>query len=130
VGAWGVGPFDNDAALDWAVELESEGMDAIDRALDGAHRSAELESDAASEAIAAAATVVAAVRGDVGALPDEVRAWLAQNRMDVDPPLVDRATEALASVRTSELADLWAESDDLASWLETLNDLERALRSY
>lgn len=31
MGAWGVLPFENDAALDWVGELESEGASAIDK---------------------------------------------------------------------------------------------------
>ncbi len=61
MGTWGALPFENDAALDWLADLERRGTVAIDEALGDVTGREAADSDEASEAVAAAATVAAAV---------------------------------------------------------------------
>lgn len=128
MGTWGALPFDNDAALDWLADLERHGTAAIEDALDVTGRDA-FDSDEASEAVAAAATVAAAVEiGYAGRLPDEVRAWLAEGGAEVTPALVDKAEQALESVTNSELSELWAESQDLQAWIDSIDAVRAVLQ--
>jgi hypothetical protein len=135
MGAWGTGPFDNDAAADWVGDLEAaiantfastfQPVTAIEIDL-------YLEEPEAGEAIAAA-EVVAAMRGFPGdAVRDrpEVLAWAEQHVEWASTDLVNEAVSAVERVQAaSELRDLWAESDDLQTWVAGLDDLLSRLRS-
>lgn len=126
MGAWGCGPFENDAALDWVWTLDDGAVDAIDHAI-----SADLgdaDSDDAAAAVAAAAIVAVATDGSLDGLPEGAAKALADHRAEI----ADRrqaARAALASVRdVGELRDLWAESDELDAWLGTLAAIDRRLQ--
>lgn len=128
-GAWDVGPFDNDDALDWVWELtDSDDLSALDRAFEQVLRSPEyVEAPTASIAIAAA-EVLAAVRGQpADGLPDEVVDWVQGHRLKADERLATRASKAIERIMDddiSELAQLWADSPELASaWRSGLKDL-------
>lgn len=126
MGTWGEGPFDNDTASDWVFAFEeadkASGLNLIETTLLGAE-SVEvddfLDSEAGSEAIAAA-ELVAAIRGlsverspyNEGGLD-----WVARTAPTADRLLVDLAIGALNRVvaANSELAQLWEESGS-RSW--------------
>ena len=127
MGAWGVGPFDNDDAADWVYEVEDGGTDAILDILEVVTD----EDDPGSEvgtAVIAAAELVAAMRGaPLPSLPDAV-AELIPGLGPADDALVAAAVRAVAHVRThGELAQLWAETDEHDAWLATLDDVTRRL---
>jgi uncharacterized protein DUF4259 len=135
MGAWAIGPFDNDAAADWVGGLAA----AIPNTFVSTFRPViaiefdlYLEEPEASEAIAAA-EVVAAMRGYPGdAVRDrpEVLAWAEQHVEWASTDLVDEAVSAVERVQAaSELRDLWAESEDFESWVAGLDDLLSRLRS-
>ena len=131
MGTWGALPFENDAALDWLAELERRGTAAIDEALGDVTGRDAADSDEASEAVAAAATVAAAVEsGYAGRLPDEVRAWLAERGAEITPALVDKAVQALESVTNSELSELWDESADLQAWIDSIDAVRAVLQRH
>ena len=120
MGAWGEGIFDNDAAGDWLDQLVESGKSAaIDKALSLAikAKAGELEADEAAAALAAA-EVVAAARGHRHAeLPSEAREWLADAGYVAAGATGELAAKAVQRVRDdSELAELWAEGDDVAAW--------------
>ena len=128
-GAWDTGPFDNDDALDWVWELtESSGLAVVQEALNSAvDTTGYLEAPTASRALAAA-EVVAAMHGKPRPqLPDEVSAWLETHKLAVTEDLVTTARRVVLNVQdleSSELAQLWSESDDLAEiWAADLSDL-------
>jgi hypothetical protein len=135
MGAWGVGPFENDEALDWALDLQdaaAEGPAFVEEYL---QRVAEWPADEFLEApdctvALAAAEVVAAMRGQRTAdLPESVEAWL-KGRGAPDPKLVALANAAVArTLADSELAELWndAEPDEAKAWREHCAGLQRRL---
>lgn len=133
MGAWGSGSFENDTALDWLFELEESDDDAAIRsALDHAAtlpETAELDSDYASCALAAA-EVVAAARGiALDDLPDEVTAWVEERRDVVGEDLVALALQAVMRVQTnSELLELWQEAGD-SEWADSVAGLQSRLAS-
>lgn len=128
-GAWDVGSFDSDDALDWVWELsESDDLSLVEEALQSAVQASDyLEAPTGSMAIAAA-EVVAALRGNPSSkLPTEVSDWTRAHRLAISDELLKAARTAVANVRnaeSSELAQLWSESDDMASlWHAELDNL-------
>lgn len=133
-GAWGIGPFENDDALDWTYELESStDTSAIESALKQVTSSgAYVEAPTASAAIAAA-EVVAALNGEAhGQLPDEVSKWVESHTNSATGELVQLAQQVIIRVRDtqySELAQLWADSpDDFIAWKAELSNLQERLQ--
>jgi len=128
-GAWDVGSFDNDDALDWVWELsESDDLSLVEDTLQSAVEApAYLEAPTGSMAVAAA-EVVAALRGNPSPkLPPEVSDWIKAHKLSISDEQLRAAREAVANVRnaeSSELAQLWSESDDMASlWHAELSNL-------
>jgi len=115
MGAWGIGGFDNDMALDFANALiETSDLELIDSALSAERTSDFLDADKASEAIAAC-EVVAAALGHAGPdLPDSVREWLTSHSRLKFRDLRAKALAALDQVLSdeSELNQLWKKNDE------------------
>jgi hypothetical protein len=125
--AWGEGVFENDAAGDWLDQLvASEKKSAIDKALTFAVKAKPggLEADEAAAALAAA-EVVAAARGHRHAdLWDDVKEWLATSGYAPTKETVALGVKAVERVRdNSELAELWAEGDELPAWKRGVSGL-------
>jgi Domain of unknown function (DUF4259) len=124
MGAWGTGAFDNDDASDWVYELEDGGIDAIESALDDAVRSSDLSAPTDVNAIAAAEVVAAAIGRPVPGLREDIAALVAGVASTVTAEHAARARTAVERVlNASELAELWAETDDDGVWRGLLGDL-------
>ncbi len=123
MGAWGVGPFENDEAADWAFEFTNadlqDGLGIVRAAL---HSAAEvdladyLDSDAGTAALAAA-DVVAFINGqpiEENAYNEAPRAWVARTRPAPDPALTALARRAIERIgrEPSELVELWRETGE------------------
>lgn len=131
MGAWDVGPFDNDTAADFggdlddAAEGEREGMlrSILTRA---ASTEDYLDQDIAVEAVAAAALVAAQCPGG-----DPVITAYGPKLPVPELPLDLRelAVRALDRVITdpSELLELWAETDEIGPWRATIARLRTVL---
>lgn len=133
-GAWDIGPFENDDALDWVWELtDSDGLAPLNRAFDDVLRSPRyVEAPSASIAIAAA-EVLAALKGTArDELPDEVTQWVEGRRLKADSRTVEKAVNAIRLImddEVSELAQLWADAPELAEdWRASLEDLLERLQ--
>ena len=122
MGAWGVGIYENDTAADWIAELESVGASVIGSSLRVALEDDYLDADAGSRALAAA-DVIGRLRvgagGGIG--PEPVLSWVGSHPGDPSDGLLRLAERAVDRVlgEQSELAALWAETDDLAAWRAT-----------
>lgn len=148
VGAWGNGPFDNDAAGDWAADFEGleaqEGFGLVEAALQGAAAPARgrwwkrggggrgfLDADDGSLAVAAAEIVAYLIdRRPPPVYGEEAYAWAGRTGASADAELVRLALAALARVAgpESELAALWDESD-AAGWRASIRRIEERLLS-
>lgn len=133
-GAWDVGPFDNDDALDWVYELEaSTDLSIVKAALEAVIESSSyIEAPTASAAIAAA-EVVAALNGKPHSqLPDNVTSWVKEHNLKGNEALIELAIQVIARVQDpsdSELAQLWSDSEELKdTWLTGLSELKRRLQ--
>lgn len=129
----GVGSFDNDEATDWLDGFATDGPGAIRSALDAVLESdpgSYLEATEASQALAAAEIVAAAVDGDTSRLPEEATAPLEEHRKAVVAGKFSRdALRAVQRVlKRSELKELAEESDGVEEWEESLDQLAERLR--
>lgn len=132
MGAWGVGSFENDDALDWVFLLQEAEDNSL---LVDAFAVIMLPADEPPEApdcaaALAAAEVVAAMNGAAAAtLPDEAQEWVFAYRPLAGDKLTELALQAVRRIKeNSELRDLWDESDAAAAWYKTLENLEERLQ--
>ena len=125
MGTWSAGSFGNDCALDFAFRLN--GTPDLASAIEVlGPKTNWIDSDLASEAIAAA-DIIAALLGRASTdLPDEFPGIL-KSYESPSSALVASASKAVEHVRSnSELAELWAESED-DDWTRVLDDLVERL---
>lgn len=113
-GAWGVGSFDNDGALDWAYELVASRSSLIIRlAFQSLPNGAVIGVDSCSAAMAAAEVVAALKNKNTSSLPPEVAKWVTSHYPVYRDSLRNNAMaaiEACVNKHRSELAQLWLES--------------------
>jgi len=133
VGAWGIGLFENDDAMDWAVYFRDAPSALVLADAFVAIIGVEdyIERDAGSYALAAA-EVLAAVRGrPCRDFPTYLKDWASAHPEIVTPALL---TQALAAIdrammeKSSEIAELWAEGERAADWIAVVEDLKSRLR--
>ncbi len=132
MGAWGIGSFENDTAVDWLYDFTANDFRLIDRTLAGVAAMQEmdyLDAEEAGEVLAAAECVAAAAGFPAADLPAEVRDWVMDNSPILVKPLyVQIALTAVARVRSqSELKELWAESEEFEAWDTAVADLQTRL---
>lgn len=125
MGAWSEDNFGNDDAGDWIYELEkSKGTDALLKPIKAIISNDDyLESSDCSEALAAAEVIAASLTSDNSSIPEEAQVWLnKKSGIFGKKPQIEQehASIALQSVQkileSSELKDLWEETDDFPSW--------------
>jgi hypothetical protein len=128
MGAWGTAAFDNDDASDWVYELERDGIVAIDAALKEALGPGELEMPTDVNAIAAGEIIAAALGRPVADLREDVLGLANGLAGSITPEHAPRARSAVERVLAgSEVAELWAETDDEDEWRGLVQDLIRRL---
>ena len=122
MGAWGTDTFENDAACDWALELEGSGLEHVVATLAAVRASGGdwLEAELGSEGLAAC-DVIARLCGKFGqkdAYTVELDAWVKSQEKRPPPELVAKAVAVLDRIagERSELAELWADSDEHGEW--------------
>ncbi|MCD0489088.1 DUF4259 domain-containing protein [Pedobacter sp. MC2016-14] len=135
MGAWGHGPFEDDAALDFVREIEEaeNPKEIIIEALDNAADAAYLEADEANAAIVSAAYIDNSINGTKYTTlemsePYEVDSF-STRFPDLD--LSDLKSKAVAALKVviaegSELKELWEESQEPA-WLNGIEEMIKRL---
>jgi len=133
MGTWSTQAFGNDTAGDWAYGLvESKDLSLIEAALDtvldaGAEY---LESPEAMEAIAAIEVLAKCLgRGTQSdAYTEDVDAWVAARKLVPPAALLRKVGPVIDRILAddSELAELWAESEDASAWIEGVKRLRSA----
>lgn len=130
-GAWDVGSFENDSALDWAYELESaRSVNFLSQTFNSIRNAQQLDVDACSAALAAAEVVASIHRGSLTHLPDEVMVWAKKHATDVTQALKNNAAETVskcADSKVSEIAQLWEESSP-SDWSAYISELQSRLK--
>ena len=133
MGAWGVGNFENDSAMDWVWDLKkSKRLKLLESTVSNVLDSKEyIVADLGSIGLAAA-EVVAALNGKpLDRLPEDVSDWVKSQRRRPDLKLTERAREAVQRIKTeeiSELKQLWEEGDEPPTdWYAAVDDLIKRL---
>lgn len=130
MGAWGIGSFENDDALDWVIDLEAAEnfqilADAFDIVID--QKGNQADAYDASIAVCAAEVTAGLLGNPADDLPEEVLVWI-DSRPDPSTTLVNMAKDSLSVVlKDSELRLLWEETDEFEAWRETIFDLQERL---
>jgi hypothetical protein len=135
MGAWGVGPFENDTALDWFSELEEEtSFSAIRRKIEEVITDDYLDADLLFEAIASIAILAAIKADDERLLPDFETSSLDRLRelflRKIDANIETLLEDAFGIIRRSEdneLYELWDEEDLIDDWMAHIDYLEETL---
>lgn len=133
MGAWGHKNFENDDALDWVFHLEkSKDKTVIHEALNLVLNNDDyLESPDCCNALAAADVVLAGISGEHNRVTDGVINWLNKKHglirkqsVVFDKGDVSKSIQACKKIiASSELNELWEETDDYENWQKEVNDL-------
>ena len=128
MGAWVIGNFDNDAAGDWAFELEEcSDLTAIENAIEAVFKYQYLDVDTACEALAAIDTL-ARLRGNFGQqtpYTENVDEWVSTQKLTPPDALIQKAVKAAQIIMSegSEVYELWSETEALDAWKKEVEDV-------
>lgn len=135
MGAWGVGSFSNDSALDWCEDV-LDGKDVVEAVRAVLTEVAELsdddylDADEGAPAVAAADVLACALGKPPEDITDDYQERFEPHFADLkaDVALRSTALKALARIaaENSELAELWAEGGD-GEWTDMISDLRDRL---
>ncbi|HUI95005.1 MAG TPA: DUF4259 domain-containing protein [Xanthobacteraceae bacterium] len=133
MGAWGLGAFENDDAMDWAIAFQhAPSEQAVRDALQAVIGVEDyIERDPGSHALAAAEVVAATNGRPCRDIPPLLRDWAVPNGKIATSELVALALAAVERVtvaESSEVAELWADSPEAAAWAVRMDDLRQRLR--
>jgi hypothetical protein len=128
MGAWEMTNFGNDTAMDWMFDFEKDPtITLLEETIDSVFEDEYLDSDIASEALAALEIVAAARGRRAGDFPEDVAAdRLAGIASKIAPPFLDDCRKALDRItdpEDNELYELWEEAGHAEDWLEIEKDL-------
>ncbi len=128
MGAWGIGAFENDDALDWVGDLAAdEGWAPVEDVLQYIGPG-EPPVRACTRALAAAELVAAGRGHPLANLPESIVQWLGMVAAAPPEQLVPRFIAAIETIRTaSELRALFKEAGDIRSWSAELRRLATRL---
>lgn len=133
MGAWGYHTFDNDRACDWGYDLERvSDLSLVELAVAAVFVREPVEADVGCDALAAIETL-ARLTGEPGlqtVYTEVVDAWVATHPQPVPEALVERSRQALDVLLVparSELAELWAETEDFQAWSDEVATLRARL---
>lgn len=132
MGTWALDAFGNDYAMDWAQDLqEYKTLELVETTLDNVIDSTEeeLEAPFAAEALAAL-DVIARLLGKPGPADpatEEVDEWVSACKKKITPQLLDKARLAFERIgsESSELRQLWQESEHFDAWQADVEALRR-----
>lgn len=134
MGAWGVGPFENDGAADWLAEFEEDPAGAVEMAL-GAFDDCdddEIPLEVGQMVVAAAEALAAAIGQTSRKIDLEIVNALREGTRALETADDERARALAALDRIeedgSEIAAEWAETKDRgAAWKATVEAVRRRL---
>jgi ankyrin repeat protein len=130
MGSWSNKPFGNDTALDWFSDLEQSKspLEMISNTLNKVLQKNDIDSTEEEEAIAAISIIVSASKEPVRGCSSEVKSWISITGFSPTSELKVLSVKALDIIlNSSELRDLWEESDGFAGWEKQLIKLRKEL---
>lgn len=132
MGAWGIGSFENDDAVEWLDELQaSADSSVLQTTLEETENGDEYLEAPEGIHILCAGEIIAALQGQSAPdLPDEARDWVQKHESLEVSTLIPIATRKIDQVLDdgSELRELWQENEaDYPAWRETVSALKARL---
>jgi len=132
MGAWEMTNFGNDTAMDWMFDFEKDPtLTLLEETIDSVFEDDYLDSDIASEALAALEIVAAAGGHRANDFPEDVTVeQLAAIATRITPPFIDDCRKALDRItdpEDNELYELWEEAGHAEDWLNIEKDLRTRL---
>ncbi|MFZ5481520.1 MAG: DUF4259 domain-containing protein [Myxococcota bacterium] len=129
MGAWGTGPFDNDAARAWLEELETaedveEVVEWLAREVDWPDGAAWLDAEEAAQVRVTAELVAAAIGRPAKELPAELRDWLEAADTEVTHRDLDMVRTLVRRLPASGLQLEAGAADELAARLQVIGPEE------
>lgn len=138
MGAWGYKNFENDDAGDWVFDLaKSKDKSVIHRALDSMIGNQDyLNAPDCCIALAAADVVLAGRTEDHSQISEEASKWLNRKHgfikkksITFDSADASKSIEAVRMIlKSSELQELWEETEFYQPWIELENELIAKLK--
>jgi hypothetical protein len=131
MGAWDIGSFDNDDALDWVFELEkvrdfSILEEAFETVID--QKGDMPDATDCSIALCAAEVLAGLLDNPVSDVPDEVLEWI-EDKPEPSEELIKLGLKAIAVILDeSELKELWLEADEYQDWEDNVTSLVENLK--
>lgn len=132
MGAWGIGTFENDDAVEWLDELQaSADSSVLQTTLEETEDGDEYLEAPEGIHILCAGEIIAALQGQSASdLPDEARDWVQKHKsLDVSSfiPIAIRKIDQVLD-GDSELRQLWQENKaDYPAWSESVLSLKTRL---
>ncbi|MFC3150610.1 DUF4259 domain-containing protein [Litoribrevibacter euphylliae] len=129
MGAWGFKTFENDDSSDWLYELEeSSDLTVIESAISEANEDY-IEAPEGCNILAAAEIILALHGKAKESLPDNAEQWVSKNKSLDTSGLRDKAIQAIDKLLSdsSELKELWQETDDFEFWVKDVTSIKSAL---
>jgi len=139
MGAWGIGNFENDDAVDWSYDIaDSKGVKVLTAPLRNVVSEADyLEAPDCCQALASAEIIAKTLSQDTSDLPEEIQNWLKQKKgLFGKPPFIEKEHASLAAeavkriISDSELKELWEESDEHDQWVSRQKHLLGVLEGF
>jgi hypothetical protein len=127
MGTWGIKPFDNDSALDWASDVESAtDIELINTSFQ--IEGGDIDADDGVIAVTAALIVASAInplhREDI---PDNLFPFIDKHTSELQGINADEIVRVLTLIQdedVSELAQLWKENEEAYSiWNKSIQDI-------
>lgn len=130
MGAWGVGNFENDTALDWVDSLEKyNDLTYIQETLENIDEDY-IETDE-GEILLVAIEAIASLKGNPSknSYSESLHQWVELHSLEVPNDLLDRAKVLLDLMASdkSELKVLWEEAKQFDEWIEELKSLAQRI---
>ena len=134
MGAWGIGTFENDDAVEWLDELQaSADSSVLQTTLEETENGEEYLEAPEGIHILCAGEIIAGLQGQSAPdLPDEARDWMQEHKLLDVSSLIPIATRKIDQVldNGSELRELWQENEaDYRTWRENVLALKARLSS-
>ncbi|MBU2872985.1 DUF4259 domain-containing protein [Marinobacter salexigens] len=139
MGAWGIGNFENDDAVDWTHDISgSKGVKVLLSPLkDVVNETGYLESPYCCQALVSAEIINKALSKDRSELPEEIQNWLERKKglfgklPVLEPVHASLAAQAVKKIMgDSELKELWQETGEYDQWLSEQQRLLVALERF
>lgn len=131
MGAWGIGNFDNDAAMDWMQEFAEHPTEvSLTNVFKSVAESDEFIEVDEGAIVLVAAEIIAAIKGNKSA--DYSEDMQVFKEINVQDTLVYEALKAIDIVSQSdesELRQLWQETDEFEQWYAVINDLKSRIQN-